>query len=151
MAAFLASVIVFALGVGVCALVGRARPIGTPVTWGEAFVAGPFVFALMLLAYGIIPHQWLKYADNDLLWRSDKIFVGLSMWHLKTGKAATHMAGAGRILINFQALRDVIAALIYIVMLGFQVLVWSKWQKRGQAKPELEPTSKFGRPVIREV
>ncbi len=101
MAAFLASVIVFALGVGVCALVGRARPIGTPVTWGEAFVAGPFVFALMLLAYGIIPHQWLKYADNDLLWRSDKIFVGLSMWHLKTGKAATHMAGAGRILINF--------------------------------------------------
>ena len=78
MAAFVSSMIILVLGVAICMYVGARRPLGTPLTWGEAFVAGTFVFGLMLLAYGIVPHQWLTYADNELLWRPDKLLLGIS-------------------------------------------------------------------------
>lgn len=150
MVAFVVSFLLLILGVGVCLYVGRRRPIGTPYTWGEAFVAATWVFALMLLAYGIVPHQWLDYADNELLWRPDKLLVGISSAGLVWGNDAKTMGGTGRVLINYQAVRDIIAAGLYVVFLGGQVYLWSAWQKRGRTKPEVEVSSAFGRPVMRK-
>ena len=53
---------------------GAARP-ARPLTWGEAFVAATFVFALLFMAYGVVPHQWLAWADNELGWRNDKLGI----------------------------------------------------------------------------
>jgi hypothetical protein len=148
MAAFVSTMVILLVGIGICLLVGRRRPVGKPLTWGEAFVAATFAFALMILAYGVIPHQWLDYADNELLWRPDRILMGLSTAGVKFGDAANTMPGSGRVLVSYQALRDIVAATLYIVFLGGQMVLWSVWQKRGRAKA-LEPTSRFGRPVIR--
>ena len=150
MTAFISSIVVLALGVAICLYVGSRRPLGTPLTWGEAFVASTFVFALMLVAYGIVPHQWLSYADNNLLWRPDKLLVGISSGGVVWGQKAKTLGGTGRILINYQAIRDLIASLLYVIFLGGQVYLWSVWQKRGRKKPDLEPTSRFGRPVLRK-
>ena len=152
MAAFLSSLIILFLAVGICLYVGSRRPIGTPLTWGEAMVAATFVFAIMLLAYGIAPHQWLAYADNTLLWRPDKLLVGISSAGVVWGAKAKTLGGTGRILINYQALRDIIAATLYIVFLGGQMVLWSVWQKRGRKKPGdvEEARSRFGRPVLRK-
>ena len=137
------------VGLGICLWIGRRRPLGTPVTWGEAFLAGTFVFALMMLAYGVIPHQWLNYADNDLLWRKDKFALGFSPpFEIKWGHLAKTVSGEGRILVSFEAVRDMIAAGFYIVFLGGQIALWSAWQKRGRKQPELEVSSAFGRPVV---
>ncbi len=137
------------LGIGIAVWVGKRRPLGTPVTWGEAFVAGTFVFAMMLLAYGVIPHQWLAYADNDLLWRKDKFALGFSPpFSIKWGHLAKTVSGDGRILVSFEAVRDMIAAGFYLVFFGGQVALWSAWQKRGRKQPELELSSAFGRPVV---
>ena len=149
MVAFLVSFAVLVAGAGFGLFVGSKRPPGTPVTWGEAFVAGTYVFAMMLLAYGIVPHQWLSFADNELLWRSDKLLIGVSGSGVKLGAAAKTMGGTGRILVTFQALRDMIAAVIYIVFLSGQVWLWAVWQKRGRKKPEVERASVFGRPLLR--
>ena len=149
MAAFVSGLVVLALGIAAAMYVGHRRPIGTPLTWGEACLAATFGFGLMILAYGIIPHQWLNYADNELLWRPDRILVGISTSGIKFGDAAKAIGGSGRILVSYQALRDIIAAVIYIVFLSGQVVLWSIWQKRGRSKGALEPTSRFGRPVIR--
>jgi hypothetical protein len=151
-AAFLSSLIVLFLAVGICLYVGSRRPIGTPLTWGEAMLAATFVFAIMLLAYGIAPHQWLAYADNTLLWRPDKLLVGVSSAGVVWGAKAKTLGGTGRILINYQALRDIIAATLYIVFLGGQMVLWSVWQKRGRKKPGdvEEARSRFGRPVLRK-
>jgi hypothetical protein len=130
--------------------VGRRRPPGTPITWGEAFLGGTFIFALLLIAYGIIPHQWLTFADNQLLWRPDKLMLGISGDGIKLGNAATDLGGTGRIIVNAQAVRDIIAAVIYIVFLGIQIWLWSVWQKRGRKAPEVELSSRFGRPVMRK-
>jgi hypothetical protein len=151
-AAFLSSIIATVLMVAVCLYVGARRPIGTPVTWGEAMVAGTWVFAIMLLAYGILPHQWLNYADNELLWRPDKLLVGISSGGVVWGNDAKDLGGTGRILINYQAIRDIIATVIYVVGLGGQMYLWSVWQKRGRKKPGdvEEARSRFGRPVLRK-
>ena len=152
MAAFVSSMIAMFLMVAVCLYVGARRPIGTPVTWGEAMVGGTWVFAIMLLAYGIVPHQWLNFADNELLWRPDKLLVGISSGGVVWGNDAKDLGGTGRILINYQAIRDIVATVIYIVALGGQMYLWSIWQKRGRKKPGdvEEARSRFGRPVLRK-
>jgi hypothetical protein len=151
-AAFVSSLVVLALGVAICMYVGNRRPIGTPLTWGEAMVAGTFAFALMLVAYGVAPHQWLAYADNELLWRPDKLLVGISSAGVVWGHDAKNMGGTGRILVNYQAIRDIVATVLYVVFLGGQMYLWSVWQKRGRKKPgDVEAaTSRFGRPVLRK-
>jgi hypothetical protein len=143
--------VVLLVGIGICLFVGHRRPLGAPLTWGEAFVAATFGFGLMILAYGVIPHQWLDFADNELLWRPDQVLLGLSTAGVKFGDAAQTIGGSGRILVSYQALRDIVAATLYIVFLGGQMYLWSIWQKRGRAKGGLEPTSRFGRPLIRRV
>lgn len=151
MVAFVVSNLVLIAGIAIVFVIGKRRPVGTPTTWGEAIVGATFVFALMIVAYGIIPHQWLDYADNELLWRPDRILLGVSSAGFAFGDAARNMAGSGRILMSYQALADTIAALLYGIFLGANVWLWAVWQKRGKKKPALEPvTSRFGRPVIRK-
>lgn len=152
MAAFVSSMIILFLGVALCMYVGARRPLGTPLTWGEAMVAGTYAFGLMLLAYGIVPHQWLNYADNELLWRPDKLLVGISSAGVVWGNDAKNLGGTGRVLINYQAIRDIIATVLYVVFLGGQMYLWAIWQKRGRKKPGdvEEARSRFGRPVLRK-
>ena len=150
-AAFPISLALLVIGIGICFRVGQRRPIGTPVTWGEAFVAATFVFGLMLLGYGVVPNEWLQWADNRLIWRSDKILLAVSSKGVKFGDAAANFGGSGRILVSYQSLRDIIAAGIYIVMLGAQVALWAMWQKRGKKASTELATSDFGRPLVRKV
>ena len=150
MVALVVSTLMLIAGIKLVFAVGKRRPPGTPVTWGEAMVGGTFIFALFLLAYGVVPHQWLTFADNQLLWRPDKLMLGISGDGIKLGNAASELGGTGRIIVNAQAVRDIIAAVIYIVFLGIQIWLWSVWQKRGRKAPEVELSSRFGRPVMRK-
>ena len=153
---FFVSLFFLVVGTAVIFVVGRRRPPGTPLTWGEALIAATFVFGVMLVGYGVVPNEWLKWADNQLLWRSDRILVAISakwpVFHTGSNAAVEAAAGRGRIIISFQALRDIIVAGIYIVMLGAQAALWVSFQKRGRrpaAVAEVARTSTFGRPVVK--
>lgn len=150
MAAFVTSLIIVFVGVGACLYVGRRRPLGTPLTWGEAFLAATIGFGLMVVAYGVVPHQWLDYADNELLWRPDRVLLALSADGITFGDAATTLTARGRIIVSYQTVRDIIAATLYIVFLAIQMIMWAAWQRRGRAKAGIEPTSRFGRPLVRK-
>ena len=143
-------------GTAVIFAVGRRRPPGTPLTWGEALVGATFVFGIMLVGYGVVPNEWLKWADNQLLWRPDRIWFAVSSkWPViftGTNAATEAAAGRGRIIVSFQSLRDIIAAGLYIVMLGAHVALWIAYQKRGRRPTtvaEVARTSTFGRPVVK--
>jgi hypothetical protein len=139
MVAFLTSlVIVVVITVGVMQY-GKRRPVGTPLTWGEAMFGGAVVFTAIFLIYGVVPHQWLAYADNELGWRKDKIVMGPGD-AIDKGLPFT---------MTYEAIRDFIAAGIYIVALGIQIFLWAKWQNRGKTKPKEIPTSAFGRPLVK--
>jgi len=124
---------------------GRRRPVGSPLTWGQAMLAATYAFAVLFLAYGVVPHQWLTHEQNQLNWRADRIWLGHSP--APDGFQFSWMPFD----ITFQALGDIIVVVIYSFFLGLQIFMWSWWQKRGKAKPAAElPTSTFGRPLVRK-
>jgi hypothetical protein len=159
MVAFAASVVVLLLMVGVLLLVARRRTPGTPLSWGEAFVAATYVFGLLFIAYGVVPHQFLAMADNVFKWRSDKIGIpvggiAIGSHHLFSKPYLLFPKGIplshGHFIITAQVLRDLIVTLIYGVLVGAQVYAWSWWQKRGkQAAGADVEKSAFGRPILR--
>ena len=146
MVAFVTSVVGLVLGIGVVVLVGQRRPPGTPLTWGEALVGATYSFMLMFLAYGVVPHQWLQWAGNELNWRADSFAFGPNGWF-----GELELFGRGRVLVTKQAVKDIIATGIYGVAIGGHVAMWVWWQKRGQqaAAAEAERTSAYGRPLVR--
>jgi hypothetical protein len=155
MVSFIASLLITGVMVAIVLRVAKRREPGTPLTWGEAFLAGTFLLALMLMLYGVVPDRWLRWADGDLAWRSDKIGIPtgpLPFKHHLLFAHGVYFFGKGRIIISAQILRDLIETVIYGVAVGGQMFMWSWWQKRGQrrgAVPELE-TSAYGRPLMRE-
>ena len=135
-----------------CSLVvpmSKRRPVGTPITWGEAMVASVYAFFLMFWAYGVIPHLWLSWADNELQWRPDNFLYGPgSIFKPQT------QGGWFPLTLSYQTLRDLIAVGIYVVFLGSQMALWSWWQKRGKRAEAATSTavveSEFGRPLVRK-
>ena len=139
MVAFVLSLLVTFGGVGIVVLYAKRRPVGAPLTWGEAMAASAFAFFIMFMAYGVAPHQWLTYADNELNWRADKLLVG-------PGEIVAKLP----FTMTYQAVRDLVVVGIYGVMLALHVGMWVWWQKRGQAKPKEIETSPYGRPLVRK-
>ena len=146
MVAFILSLLVaVVITGGIVAYAGR-RPAGAPHTWGEAMFGSTIVFFLFFWVYGVVPHQWLTWADNELQWRADKTFVG-------PGAILEPEAQGGwlPLTITYVVIRDIIAVGIYVVFLGINIWLWSMWQNRGKAQEEKVPErSTFGRPIVKE-
>lgn len=163
MVAFLISLLISIAMAWIIVRVARNRKVGSPLTWGEAFVAALFIFVLLFLLYGVVPHQWLAWADNELEWRSDKVGLPLGpfggifrvltpdSWIDKNLLAPNGLLlPNGRFVITAEVLRDVIAAGLYIGFLLGQIKMWLWWQKRDKVKPDQgELTSAYGRPLVR--
>jgi hypothetical protein len=144
---FIASLIIAALLVALIFPMAKRRPVGTPLSWGESMVGGVYVFFLMWWAYGMIPHLWLAWSSDELQWRPDKLIFGPGDI-LKPQK----FGGWNPITLNYQAIRDVIAVLIYVVFLGLNMYLWAWWQNRGK-RAESAPavvTSDYGRPLVKK-
>jgi hypothetical protein len=116
----------------------KRRPVGTPLTWGEAMVGAAYVFFLIFWAYGVVPNQWLLLADNEWNWRPDRMVYG--PWGV---------IDALPMDISYLHLRDLIAVGIYGAVLTANVALWMIWQGRGKEKAPEVPASTFGRPLVR--
>jgi hypothetical protein len=126
-------------------LYGKRRPIGAPLSWGEAMMGATYAFLMFFWWYGVIPHYWLSWADNELNWRAD-----------------TYLAQSGQALFGLDLLswwpvdipmlvvRDVLVTVIYGLALGIHVLLWALWQDRAKERPAVVPASRYGRPLVRK-
>lgn len=159
MVSFIASLIITGLLIAVILREARRRAPGAPLTWGEAFVAATVLFALMLMLYGIVPDQFLRWADGPLAWRSDKIGIPMGPLPFDLPGEQNNLlfpngvefGGRGRIIITAQTIRDIIVATMYIVFLVGQLVGWLWWQNRGKKKPAAAiATSAYGRPLLRK-
>ena len=142
----LSAVVTVVLIAAIVAYMGR-RPVGVPVTWGEAMFGAMIAFFAMFWVYGVLPHQWLAWADNELNWRTDKFFVGPGGI-----LRAQAQGGSFPFTITYVAIRDIIAVAIYGVAIAGNVALWFMWQNRGkkaEAAAVVERSS-FGRPLVRE-
>jgi hypothetical protein len=119
-------------------------------TWAGSMALAIVTFAMMLLGYGVIPHEWLTFADSIMRWDDDHF-----VWH--------HGDFGGLLFFDFtkRSLRDVVVTVIYVFVLTSNIAIMSQWQRRAKAKPPeetvaVEPTarpagiSRFGRPLSRK-
>jgi len=129
----------------VAVLMRRPKP-DRPATWSECMAGAVGVFAMMTLAYAVIPHEWITFSDKYLQFDTTK-FVFRS-----------HQDVFGLGIVNWpfnmvkQDVRDILVVLIYLVLFGLNLYLFSAWQKRGAkaTEPDKPRTSRFGRPLRRK-
>lgn len=116
----------------------QRRPADAPLTWGEAMVGAMWVTGILFLAFGIIPHQFIVWADTDLAWTKDRFLVGPG-----------EILDALPFVVPYSALRDIMVVNLHVVFAVGMVKMWGQWQTRG-AKPPADDTlsSDYGRPLV---
>jgi len=143
--AFVTALLIGLAGCAAVLIYGRRRPVGASLSWGEAMAAAMFAFLMFFWWYGVIPHQWIDWADRELLWSKDQFLVQhgqalfgqrwLDWWPLD---------------INYQVVRDLVVVLIYGVGLTLHVSLWALWQDRAKQRPVEIQASRYGRPLVRK-
>lgn len=138
------ALVVTAIGFGIFFYLLRKPKPNRPATWAECMLGAVGLFAMFFLCYAIIPHEWLQFANGYLNWSTDKFVVKHNQW-------GTNLPP---IDFPYSALKDAVAAGIYIVFFGLNLWLAALWQKRpteAEAGAETEEkvvrTSRFGRPV----
>jgi hypothetical protein len=134
--AFIATLLVGLGGVAGVLLYGRRRPVGAPLSWGQAMLGATFAMFLFLWWYGVIPHQWLSWSENELGWRNDKVLL--------------EPTGNQPITLTYKHLADIVAVMIYGVGLTLHVTLWAVWNDRAKQRPVEVPASRYGRPLVRK-
>jgi hypothetical protein len=134
--AFITVCLIGLLGVAAVWPMAKRRPVGAPLSWGQAMAAGMYTFLMFIWWYAVIPHQWITWSSNELGWTPDNIWITPNAWW--------------PITISWQTIRDVIVLVIYGIGVGLHVGAWAVWQDRGKPKPVSVPASRYGRPLVRE-
>jgi hypothetical protein len=116
-------------------------------TWVECFTGAVAVFALMTVAYAIVPHEWLDYANKGLNWGDNTKFI------FNSHEPILGIGGLPNYPFNFDfpALRDIVVTLIYGAVLTANLVLFVRWQQRFDVKPAAAEApmrrSRFGRPL----
>ncbi len=113
------------------------------MTWGEASLFSAYIFFLLFVVFGIVPHQWLTLAENEWSFRADRLF---DAGGLLTAKS---QGGWFPFDITLRVVSDSIAAIIYIIYLGIFSKMWGIWQAPTKSDSTDVETSTYGRPLVR--
>jgi len=124
---------------------GKRRPIDAPFSWGEAMIGATYIFGVLFLAFGVVPHQWIDHADKDLGWSRDKLLVGWGGF-----LESQESGGWFPFTLQYEAVRDTVVVILHVIFFGLYMWLAVWWQKRGEAKPKELPTSTYGRPLVKK-
>ena len=123
----------------------KRRPAGKPTSWGEAMLAATYVFGVMFIAFGVVPHQWIDHADKDLGWNRTKLLYGpFDIFKPQS------QGGWFPITLQYEILRDTVVVLIHVYFFALTIYLWKVWQSRGQKKSTELATSTYGRPLVKK-
>jgi hypothetical protein len=140
------SIGLFVIGLIVFFLLLRRPKPARPSTWAECIAGAVGVFAMMTLAYAVIPHEWITFSDKYLQWDTT-VFV------FRSNQKMLFFPWNWPFNFDKHNIRDIIVVLIYGIAIGLNIGLSVLWQKRGQEKPEAEEAaprkSRFGRPLRR--
>ena len=117
-----------------------------PATWAQCMAGAVGTFAMFALAYAIVPHEWITFADKYLQWGTTKFLV-------RSGQEVLFLKFPFD--INMKAISDIITVGIYGAVLTLNAVLFVLWQKRGDTKEEAAADappkkSRFGRPLRRQ-
>ncbi|MDA2968815.1 MAG: hypothetical protein O2841_04355 [Actinomycetota bacterium] len=125
--------------------IGQRRKFDRKATWGEGMLGSVYVFLVLFLAFGVVPHQFIDHADKELGWRKDRLVYG----PFDILKSDT-VGGSFPITISYEAIRDIIVVVIHAFYIGLMIYLFSWWQKRGVVTAKEVVSSSYGRPLTKK-
>jgi hypothetical protein len=102
-------------------LTTRPKPV-QPATWALTVVGAMLTWALLILGYGTVPHEWLQFAASYLNFGTDTFALRRNS------------------IVPFDVTRQVIAHIGVVMIYGFSlttnVVLFARWQKHPVAEPK---------------
>jgi hypothetical protein len=133
------------LGATTFALVGAAFlwVLNQRMTWARATVAAMISWLALLFFFGIVPSEWLTYAQTELKWSAQTVALVIP----------SILVLGNTIEISYAVLKDSISMGYHIVMLGVGAVLAVQIQKIKEGRPPSaqpsEQKSPYGRPLVK--
>ncbi len=133
------------LGASTLAMAGAAVLwlLNQTLTWARAAFAAFLAWIALVFYFGIVPSEWLNYAQTDLEWSSQTVAFTIPSW----------LVLGNEIGISFGVIKDAISGGYHIVMLGAAAVFALEVQKLKEGRPASavrpEPKSPYGRPLVK--
>ncbi len=142
MVALVTSILVTGLMIYGVVWYGKRRPSDRPTTWGEAMLGAAYVFMILLMVFGIVPDRWVRLTDNEWGWSVERFLV-------TEGQFLTSPITFPPMRIDLKKVSDMVVVIEHIAALVGLPVLWLWWQRRDRVQPTAEPTSDYGRPLIK--
>ena len=133
------------LGTTTMALVGAIFlwVLNQRITWARATVAALITWLALVFFFGMVPSEWLNYAQTDLDWSSQRVAVSIPPF-LVLGNTVD---------ISWAVIKDSISMGYHLVMLGAAAGLAIQIQKIKEGRPAgaapVEKKSPYGRPLVK--
>lgn len=133
------------LGATTATLVGAAMlwVLNQKMTWARATIAALIVWLALVFFFGMVPSEWLSYAQTDLDWSTQSVAFTIPPV-LVLGNAVD---------ISWGVIKDSISMGYHIVMLGAAAVFAIQLQRMKEGRPAgaapVEKKSPYGRPLVK--
>lgn len=133
------------LGATTSMLVGAAITwvLNQKMTWARATAAALIAWVALVFFFGMVPSEWLSYAQTDLDWSTQSVAFTIPPF-LILGNAVD---------ISWGVIKDSISMGYHIVMLGGAAVFTIQLQKIKEGRPATaapaEKKSPYGRPLVK--
>lgn len=117
--------------------------LNQPMTWSRAVFAAFVTWLELVIIFGMVPSEWLNYAQTDLDWSSQRIALTIP----------PILVLGNTVEISYAVIKDSISMGYHLVMLGVAAVFTIQLQKMKQGRPATaekpEKKSPYGRPLVR--
>jgi hypothetical protein len=134
------------LGATTMALVGATFlwVLNQKMTWARATVAALIAWVALVFFFGMVPSEWLNYAQTDLDWSSQRVAVSIPPF----------LVLGNTVELSWAAVKDSISMGYHVVMLAFAAVFGIQIQKIKEGRPAsaaapAEKKSPYGRPLVK--
>ena len=132
------------LGSTTIALVGASFlwVLNQKMTWARATVASMLAWIALVFYFGMVPSEWLNFAQTDLEWGNDPALV-----------IPAPLVLGNTVELSYSAIKDAISGGYHIAMLVVAPVLALQLQKMKDGRPAtaqpVEQKSPYGRPLVK--
>jgi hypothetical protein len=133
------------LGATTMTLVGATLlwVLNQKMTWARATVAAFIAWVALVFYFGMVPSEWLNFAQTDLDWSSQRVALSIP----------PILVLGNTVEISWAVIKDSIQMGYSLGLLGFAAVLAIQIQKMKEGRPPsaapVEKKSPYGRPLVR--
>lgn len=113
------------------------------MTWARSTLAAFITFIALVFYFGMVPSEWLNFAQTDLDWSSQRVAVSVPPW----------LVLGNQVDISYGAIKDSIQMGYSLGLLGLAGFLAIQIQRIKEGRPAsaapVEKRSPYGRPLVK--